>query len=583
MGAVYKVRHRLFNEVRVIKVMRAALAGDKALQERFSAEARRGKQLKHRNIAEVLDYVIGSNGNAHLVMEYVDGINLRDEMTLRGAPLDPAAVVMIAVQTLAALSYLHQRSLIHRDISPDNVMITRDADGRPLVKLIDLGIAKSLEDSSIVTSAGNFIGKLSYASPEQFGGDVDARSDIYSLGVVLYELLTATKPITGNDTASLIMAHYRTPPRAFTDTDPSHRVPEALRAVVLKALEKKPEDRYQTADEFADALREAVPLGDATPTVFAPPPAPPQAASAAAAQTIAPTRTVAPPPPAAPTTPIAIGERTHRGDTIVVPAQARDHSGTMQRILVSAAAIAVIAFTGLATFRMMNNRDPRNDPPAATTAAPVRDAASQPAGESIPVEAPLPKTTTHPAIPAPVLVENSVSTTTVASASPLPTNPPVVAPQPSSGDAIVPVRITARPTVTSPPRDLAEGDRARRLALAYSNGHQWQSAVSAWRDFIRDYGGANPAADHAAYYNLGVAHEALQQWNEAASSFERATVADAKVTDTNNLLRLGHVYGKLGRWTDSAATYERVLRIDPANALAKRGLLYAVQQEPRKR
>ena len=210
MGAVYKVRHSLFGEVRVIKVMQAALTENQALKDRFSAEAKRGKQLKHRNIAEVLDFQIGSNGNPHLIMEYVDGVNLRDEIVRRGAPLDPESVVRIGVQALAALGYLHDRHLIHRDISPDNLMIARDADGTPLVKLIDLGIAKSLEETVALTRAGDFMGKMSYASPEQFSGNADARSDFYSLGVVLYELLTAARPITGTSTAALIMAHCQT-------------------------------------------------------------------------------------------------------------------------------------------------------------------------------------------------------------------------------------------------------------------------------------------------------------------------------------------------------------------------------------
>jgi serine/threonine-protein kinase len=208
MGAVYKVRHRLFGEIRIIKVMQAALKDDSSLRERFAAEAKRGKQLKHRNIAEVQDFQIGSDGNAYLIMEFIDGVNLREAFFRTGQPLDPRTVVAIAEQALAALGYLHARNLIHRDISPENLMVTKDEDGCLMIKLIDLGIAKSLEDNTIaLTRAGDFMGKLSYASPEQFGEKVDSRSDFYSLSIVLYELLTRFKPITAANTGAFVMAH----------------------------------------------------------------------------------------------------------------------------------------------------------------------------------------------------------------------------------------------------------------------------------------------------------------------------------------------------------------------------------------
>ncbi|HYM61235.1 MAG TPA: protein kinase, partial [Thermoanaerobaculia bacterium] len=294
MGAVYKVRHRLFGEVRIIKVMQAALKDDNSLRGRFSAEAKRGKQLKHRNIAEVLDFLIGSDGNAYLVMEYVDGVNLRDEFARTG-PIDPKTVVAIGVQALAGLGYLHSKNLVHRDISPDNLMMTKDQDGSMLVKLIDLGIAKSLEDTVAFTRAGDFIGKLSYASPEQFGEKVDARSDFYSLGIVLYELLTAFKPITATNTAAFVMAHFKTPPRPFSETDPLGHVPEALRRVILKALAKQPEDRYQTADEFSAALSATISEIDETGAGISR--TVPLADAAARPPTRPPTRPAAPPPP----------------------------------------------------------------------------------------------------------------------------------------------------------------------------------------------------------------------------------------------------------------------------------------------
>jgi serine/threonine-protein kinase len=254
MGAVYKVRHRFFDEIRVIKVMQAELQPVEELKERFLGEAQRGKQLRHPNLAEVLDFSIASDGTAYIVMEYIEGINLRDLLKRTGGPLDYRTVIPIAEQTLDALGFMHAKRFVHRDISPDNLMLTKDG-GAERVKLIDLGIAKSLESTRNLTMAGKFVGKLQYASPEHFGGEVDARSDIYSLGLVLYELLTNARPITGEDHFSIIRGHVTLPPRSFDETDPRHLVPTAVRNAVLKALAKKPEDRYQSAAEFAEALR----------------------------------------------------------------------------------------------------------------------------------------------------------------------------------------------------------------------------------------------------------------------------------------------------------------------------------------
>ncbi len=260
MGSVHKVRHKFFDEIRVIKVLHERLEAAESIKERFLGEAKRGKQLEHRNLAKVLDFSIAADGTAYMVMEYIEGITLREVLARNGGPLDSGYVIPLAEQVLDALAYLHSRKLVHRDISPDNIMLTGDGstlDGAaPRVKLIDLGIAKSLEATRQLTMAGKFLGKVKYAAPEQFSGEVDGRSDLYSLGVVLYELLTGVMPITGKDNMSLIAGVVTRPPRDFAETDPGGRVPPHIRAAVMRALAKDPNDRFPTAADFAEALHE---------------------------------------------------------------------------------------------------------------------------------------------------------------------------------------------------------------------------------------------------------------------------------------------------------------------------------------
>ena len=258
MGAIYKVRHRLLDEIRVIKLMRQQLVEDEELKTRFLREARLAIKLRHPNIAQLYDFTVDDDGTAFIVMEFIDGMTLEDLLAFHGPP--PLGLALeIAQQSLKALGYLHLKGFIHRDISPDNLMLTEDTEGQPLIKLIDLGIAKTLEiGGEHLTQTGTFLGKIRYASPEQFGADgattVDARGDLYSFGIVLYELLTARFPIQGKDPSSMIGGHLFRPPLDFAESDPGGRVPEGLRAAVLKTLAKSADDRFATAGELSRAL-----------------------------------------------------------------------------------------------------------------------------------------------------------------------------------------------------------------------------------------------------------------------------------------------------------------------------------------
>ncbi|HEX4963777.1 MAG TPA: TonB family protein [Thermoanaerobaculia bacterium] len=256
---VYKVLHLFLDEVRLIKMVRPqGLAMTQEGSERFLREARAVIKLRHPNIAQLHDFTIDDEGNAFIVTELIEGLTLEETLGNEGPP--PVALTLpIAQQALRALGYLHRAGMVHRGVSPDKLMLTRDVDGRALVKWVDLGTARVLAaGEGTQAGAGIFPARPQYASPEQFGaggdGAVDARSDVYSFGVVLYELLTGRLPIVGHDPFSLMAGHLSSPPRSFAETDPEGRVPADLRKAVLRTLAKKPEERIASADELSSRL-----------------------------------------------------------------------------------------------------------------------------------------------------------------------------------------------------------------------------------------------------------------------------------------------------------------------------------------
>jgi len=268
MGTVFKVRHKILDEIRVVKMMRSHLVAEEESKERFFREARIAAKARHRNIAHIFDFSV-DEGVAFLIMEYIDGVTLQQALANHGAMSIPLTLE-ISQQSLHALAFVHRMGIIHRDISPDNLMLTSDSDGNPRVKLIDLGLAKFTEADSGLTKEGFFLGKLRYASPEQFqtlqGVELGAWSDVYSFGLVMYEMLTGHYPIKGRNLAEMMVGHVSEPPMPFSDSDPDGRIPDQLRAIVFRALEKKSSDRFADGRDFREqvlVVQHAFPCGPA--------------------------------------------------------------------------------------------------------------------------------------------------------------------------------------------------------------------------------------------------------------------------------------------------------------------------------
>ena len=258
MGAIYKVRHRLLNQILVIKMMTPKTEASPELQKRFLREAQTATRLRHPSIVSIFDFVLREDGSAYMVMEYLEGANLADALR-RCGPMPVSLMLLIADQVLSAMDFMHEKGAIHRDIAPDNIMLTREETGLVRAKLIDLGIAKILNAEEDLSVKNEFIGKLRYSSPEQLqprdrAGRISGRTDVYSFGAVAYELITGVKAIRGDNVLALIHAHQTGAIVPFEQSDPRGDVPPELREVLLRAMSVNPDDRFATADEFRHAL-----------------------------------------------------------------------------------------------------------------------------------------------------------------------------------------------------------------------------------------------------------------------------------------------------------------------------------------
>ncbi|MEZ4310216.1 MAG: protein kinase [Polyangiaceae bacterium] len=260
MGAVYKALQPAMNRMVAVKILHPKLANRKDLVSRFRREARAMSHLSHPNTVKVYLYGELDDGSLYIVMEYLEGRNLNQVVRKEG-PLSVERAIPVLIQVCGALQEAHIAGIVHRDLKPENIFLSTNGGLKDFPKVLDFGLAKVTErelrpGSIMLTQEGMVFGTPEFMSPEQAQGHtLDARSDIYSLAVILYEVLTGKLPFDARTPMEYIQLHVTKPPLALDQRVPGKTFPAGLGQVIAKALEKKPENRYPTAADFAEALK----------------------------------------------------------------------------------------------------------------------------------------------------------------------------------------------------------------------------------------------------------------------------------------------------------------------------------------
>ncbi|MDB4966552.1 MAG: pkn3, partial [Myxococcales bacterium] len=256
MGTVYRATHTLMDKPVAVKILRAELATDAEAVARFHREARSASRLDHDHCIRVTDFGQSDDGLLFLVMELLDGHSL-SYVTRRG-PVPAARAAAIGVAIAEALAHAHEAGIIHRDLKPDNVFLARRAKGGEMVKVLDFGLAKLASDSALgpsITRDGTVFGTPEYMAPEQAeGAKLDSRTDVYALGVILYQLVCGEVPFKSSNFVALLTKQVSEPPVSPRARREDLDIPPGLEMIILRCLEKGRDDRYATAAELADAL-----------------------------------------------------------------------------------------------------------------------------------------------------------------------------------------------------------------------------------------------------------------------------------------------------------------------------------------
>lgn len=261
LGVVYKAKQKHLERMCAVKILSEKFSEDPTSFQRFEREARIASSLNNDNIISVFDFGLADEGYAYLVMEYVEGEDL-DTILRRQGRVEPARAIPLFLCVTTALTFAHAKSVVHRDLKPSNVMISTDENGQELVKLVDFGMAKSFsevkDNDEQLTAEGRVLGTPAYMSPEQcLGRPVDARTDIYAMGALMYKVITGFPPFTGGSVYSVMTSHVSEPPQPISVVAPELEVGDLERAI-MKCLEKEPDKRYQNAMELRADLEMAL-------------------------------------------------------------------------------------------------------------------------------------------------------------------------------------------------------------------------------------------------------------------------------------------------------------------------------------
>jgi len=259
MGQVYLAEHVKMGRKSALKVLHPGLVSDVDAISRFNREAANASRISHPNVAAVYDFGETPDGLIYLAMEFVDGPSLTTLIAQQGALAPPRAAEILR-QTADALAAAHDMGIVHRDLKPDNIMLARTRDGGDLVKVVDFGIAKAAGNTAQnVTKTGLVVGTPAYMSPEQLAGDtLDGRSDIYSLALVAFNMLTGALPFPADSAQESMIMRLTDQPKRLAEMRPEVAWPPDVQAVIDRGLERSAPDRYQSASEFGKALEQAV-------------------------------------------------------------------------------------------------------------------------------------------------------------------------------------------------------------------------------------------------------------------------------------------------------------------------------------